>query len=448
MKLKRLGGALFAAALLATAGVVTSAPLASADGLAEVPVAPVEDVASDLAATVAPLETTAGWSGQSATLCSNTSKCGISIGAQTLLNGMRENTPFNVIVDGQPDKSVQIRVFTVQYAKDGKAWNFVPISKAVSVTPRKGSAGSTYGTATVSMTVPTPPEGVDAGQIYIQTADFTKGASMIGTRVDSSGSTPQKNWQVYTSRARDKGFNPTTINSDGVMYRAFDAAVPGHKYAVQMLRGSKWVNITYQGNATAGKMGTGVVSGRIPSDVTSGKYRTRLFNVTKNIPVSPDVPWTYFTWSKTPGPNDPGFNVYTTPGTWNYNGRLWKTSCEPYSATTRCRTEIWATQITYKAGQYYRTDGFVFNNLTYKPSPRSIWRNNPLGGNGQVGFNKQWTGQDGRKWRTECDTAVSGRNGCRSYIWATVAEAYKTRSGATSYRVTNKWLFNNIVQFS
>lgn len=149
-----------------------------------------------------------------------------------------------------------------------------------------------------------------------------------------------------------------------------------------------------------------------------------------------------------PGPNDPGFNVYTTPGTWNYNGRLWKTSCEPYSATTRCRTEIWATQITYKAGQYYRTDGFVFNNLTYKPSPRSIWRNNPLGGNGQVGFNKQWTGQDGRKWRTECDTAVSGRNGCRSYIWATVAEAYKTSSGATSYRVTNKWLFNNIVQFS
>lgn len=90
----------------------------------------------------------------------------------------------------------------------------------------------------------------------------------------------------------------------------------------------------------------------------------------------------------------------------------------------------------------------MFNNLTYKPSPRSIWRNNPLGGNGQVGFNKQWTGQDGRKWRTECDTAVSGRNGCRSYIWATVAEAYKTSSGATSYRVTNKWLFNNIVQFS
>lgn len=121
-------------------------------------------------------------------------------------------------------------------------------------------------------------------------------------------------------------------------------------------------------------------------------------------------------------------NVYLTPGTHNVNGRLWKTSCEAYSQTKRCRTEIWSS-------------GWVFNNLTYAPSARVLWKGNPLGGNGVVGAKVSWV-SSGRKWRTECDTAATGRNGCRSYMAATVA----VRSGG-SYRLVEKDVFNNMVVF-
>nr|WP_231980520.1 polysaccharide deacetylase family protein [Tessaracoccus coleopterorum] len=51
------------------------------------------------------------------------------------------------------------------------------------------------------------------------------------------------------------------------------------------------------------------------------------------------------------------FDVYTTPGEHTVNGRQWRTWCEPYSQTARCRTEI-------------RSGGvWVFNNLTYLPAP-------------------------------------------------------------------------------
>lgn len=108
-------------------------------------------------------------------------------------------------------------------------------------------------------------------------------------------------------------------------------------------------------------------------------------------------------------PANAAVNVYVTPGHHFSGGREWKTSCEPYSQTQRCRTEI-------------RSSGkWVFNNLTYKPSPRSLWVKNPLG------KNISWKASDGSKWRTECDTAKTGRNGCRSY-----------RNG----------VFNNIVMFN
>lgn len=136
-------------------------------------------------------------------------------------------------------------------------------------------------------------------------------------------------------------------------------------------------------------------------------------------------------------------DIYTTPGTHNVAGRQWRTTCEPYSVTERCRTEIWATQISLAGGRYTQTNGWVFNNLTYKPSPRSVWRGNPLGGNGKVGpLNTTWS-SDGRQWRTECDTPATGRGGCRAYIMATVIEA-----DPSGYRAVNKWLFNNIVRFS
>ncbi|MDO5734946.1 MAG: leucine-rich repeat domain-containing protein [Propionibacteriaceae bacterium] len=134
-------------------------------------------------------------------------------------------------------------------------------------------------------------------------------------------------------------------------------------------------------------------------------------------------------------------DVYTTPGQHRLNGRDWRTTCEPYSQTTRCRTEIKATQVTQVNGRFISRTDWFFNNLTYVQSPRSLWENNPLGNTGS------WTAHDGRRWSTECDTSTSGANGCRSYIRASVIEAYK-RGGRWNYRWTTKNVFNNIVRFT
>ncbi|WP_147454046.1 hypothetical protein [Tessaracoccus antarcticus] len=107
------------------------------------------------------------------------------------------------------------------------------------------------------------------------------------------------------------------------------------------------------------------------------------------------------------------FDVYTTEGIHYFNGNFWWTECEAYSSVVdRCRTH-------YAPGN--GNADFTFNNLTYLPSPRSLWTKNPLGVTGS------WTANDGGRWRTECDTALTGRNGCRTW-----------RNG----------VFNNIVRFS
>ncbi len=133
-------------------------------------------------------------------------------------------------------------------------------------------------------------------------------------------------------------------------------------------------------------------------------------------------------------------NVYTTSGTHHVNGRDWRTSCESYSQTKRCTTDIRATQVTHNDGRYVSTSGWVFNNMTYLPSPRKMWTKNNLG------KNADWT-SNGRTWRTECDTAATGRNGCRSYIWSSAVVSTKTSSGYR-YSMKDQWVFNNIVQFS
>ena len=116
---------------------------------------------------------------------------------------------------------------------------------------------------------------------------------------------------------------------------------------------------------------------------------------------------------------------------------MWNTTCEAYSQTTRCRTEIWATTVTYNGARYVEAQGWVFNNLTYAPIPRSTWGKNPLANKGS------WTAADGRKWRTDCDSAVTGRNGCRSYATAKVIEY---RGG--TYQWVTKEILNNMVRFA
>ena len=141
-------------------------------------------------------------------------------------------------------------------------------------------------------------------------------------------------------------------------------------------------------------------------------------------------------------PPKPAVTVYNTPGVQFVNGRTWRTQCDMYSSNVvRCRTEIWATQTQRDGGRYVTRSGWVFNNLTYKPSPRSSWKGNPLGETGT------WTAADGRKWRTECDTAATGRGGCRSYITADVIAASRKADGTYAYRWERKEILNNIVRF-
>lgn len=92
-------------------------------------------------------------------------------------------------------------------------------------------------------------------------------------------------------------------------------------------------------------------------------------------------------------------------------------------------------------GRFVQTNDWVFNNLTYLPQmTRQQWKGNPLGATGS------WTDASGRAWRTECDTAVTGRNGCRTYAEADVIAAV-TVNGVRGYRWETRMVLNNIVRF-
>ncbi|SHJ33869.1 hypothetical protein SAMN02745244_02279 [Tessaracoccus bendigoensis DSM 12906] len=131
-------------------------------------------------------------------------------------------------------------------------------------------------------------------------------------------------------------------------------------------------------------------------------------------------------------------DVYATPGVHLVSGRYWKTQCANYSPTViRCTTEIYATKVFQSGGRWYKQNDFVFNNLSYLPSPRSQWASNPIGRTGS------WTAADGRKWRTECDTALTGYNACRNFIVATVA----SEKGGVVTQTTGE-VFNSMVRFS
>lgn len=133
----------------------------------------------------------------------------------------------------------------------------------------------------------------------------------------------------------------------------------------------------------------------------------------------------------------PMMEVYTIPGERTVNGRRWRTTCENYSATARCRTEIFATTIRKTPTGYQSVNDWVFNSLTYRWSDRALWKNNPLGTTGQ------WTSSEGRTWRTECDTPATGRGACRSYIWTSQI----SRQGG-KYVQQSVWRFNNQVLFT
>lgn len=138
-------------------------------------------------------------------------------------------------------------------------------------------------------------------------------------------------------------------------------------------------------------------------------------------------------------PNRVAFNVYTTPGEHTVNHRQWRTTCEPYSQTVRCRTEIWATVVVREGNRFEQRHGWAFNNLTYLPlGGTQDWNGNRLA------TNTSWTGADQRQWRTECDTEATGRNTCRTYATAHVNSAEWTGM-EWRYTTTKQWVFNNIL---
>lgn len=131
-------------------------------------------------------------------------------------------------------------------------------------------------------------------------------------------------------------------------------------------------------------------------------------------------------------------DVYTVPGNHLVNGRYWKTECEKYSSTVvRCSTDIWGDKVVKHNGRYVAHEGWSFNNLTYLPSDRGAWKGNPLATPGT------WKGDDGRSWRTECDTPATGRGGCRTYVITTALT--DTYDGIVSSKT---WAVNNIIQFA
>ncbi|MCC2591901.1 family 10 glycosylhydrolase [Tessaracoccus sp. OS52] len=135
-------------------------------------------------------------------------------------------------------------------------------------------------------------------------------------------------------------------------------------------------------------------------------------------------------------------DLYVIPGYHEINGRQWRTDCEAYSQTRRCRTDILATQVTWNGSRYVTETDWVFNNLTYLPlMTRAQWAGNPLGFSGEFV-------SDGRPWRTECDTPATGRGGCRSSVMVYgIVQATRHANGTYSYERVDKWVFNNMVRF-
>lgn len=135
-------------------------------------------------------------------------------------------------------------------------------------------------------------------------------------------------------------------------------------------------------------------------------------------------------------------DLYVTPGDHTVNGRQWRTTCEPYSVTERCRTEIWGSVVERRGGTYVVANGWMFNNLTYVASPYSVWMQNSLA----QSFDRLTMSGSDRTWRSECFTALTGR-GCRGWVEATVIETQRTATGSNVYRKVDKWVLNHMIRF-
>ncbi len=359
----------------------------------------------------------------------DTNKCSITIRDKdwTLVEG---NDSATVDVVGTPGVSSTLKMYTMrrmEYAPD----YFDSIrSYGAPVAFTTNSSGKT--TVKVPIAVLTEPDG-GFTSIGFQLAGSTRVSSNDQPiqAVERNRNGPDT---TFVQSARGADVTGSRTVADGRLPSWVLGGITGDVYGVQIEVKGKWVDVTDRGirnNGLVGKDASAKVYGDV-SGYPDGDYEMRMFNRTRGIYELPDLG--YFQHALTLKKN-----LYITPGEHNSAGRKWRTTCEPYSQTDRCRTEIMSTEVVYSKGKLVKDTGWHFNNLTYKESKRALWKGNPLGNAGKYTIK-------GRQWRTECDTKVTGGNGCRSYIVSDVVRATKKGKSYT-YKMVNKEVFNNIVLF-
>ncbi|GAB3819991.1 hypothetical protein GCM10028820_24840 [Tessaracoccus terricola] len=272
------------------------------------------------------------------------------------------------------------------------------------------------------------PSGWDASTFTYTVADLTPGDHVISIRATDVWN----NASVTNLRFKQGTPEPTPTITETVT--AEPTSTPT---VTEIITAEPTATPTVTETVTADPTATPTVTETVTADPTATPTVTE--TVTADPTSTPTVTRTV-TSEPSAGPVD----LYTTVGTHYVNGRFWHTTCEPYSQVQRCRTEIWGSSVTLVDGSFVQTTGWVFNNLTYTAGPRSLWANNPLGNHNAP---QGWTADDGRRWYTECDTAATGRGGCRSYIWATVHGNVAPEGEAVRFGQVSGWQFNNMVRF-
>ncbi len=359
---------------------------------------------------------------------SNTCSIHIRDEAFALTEGVDQAT---LDVTGTPNVTSKVQMYTVEPSQMVGIWYRVqPYGSPVAFTTNASGA------ATVMVPIVALQAPHNAGtSIGFQLA----GATLDSIQYHPVSFEPGPGYPDLTYVRSARGADSTYSQSvtDGLLHARAAGGLTGDIYGVQIavLNSGKWRDITNLGIAGNGKVfkdGYADIYADV-SGYADGEYGVRVFNRTRGF------------YDLTEASIDRGLltvekNIYITPGEHLKNGRKWRTTCEPYSQTQRCQTEIWATTVEFNRGKIVKRTGWFFNNLTYKASMRALWKNNPLGNKGDYTIN-------GRTWRTECDTANTGGNGCRSYIVTTVVEATRSGNGYT-YKAVTKEVFNSIVLFS
>lgn len=208
---------------------------------------------------------------------------------------------------------------------------------------------------------------------------------------------------------------------------------------------------TVKASETA-KESTPVPDGRYILEVTVTKGLGKAQNG-ENTEVFATKPFIVREVPKAQKPNDPGnavdplHKVYTTEGTHAEQGRSWRTTCTQQPEAKRCMTEVLGAQITTTPRRLASKQQWLFHTYTYLPSARSAWKNNPLGGNGEVGYNQKWT-KDGQQFRTECDTAASGKGACRTYVLTSPLKPVSDTRRDIVKQVKSDWALYSIVLFN